>query len=92
MGVRNVLVKGGHLVSAECGVRNAESRKAVDRLYGADGSEAFEAEFIETSARGTGCRLSSAIAAGLANGRSLPDAVRAAKEFVTSYIASTLPV
>jgi hydroxymethylpyrimidine/phosphomethylpyrimidine kinase len=38
---------------------------------------------------GTGCTLSSAIAAGLALGRDLVSAVRAAKDYVTAAIAAT---
>jgi hydroxymethylpyrimidine/phosphomethylpyrimidine kinase len=36
--------------------------------------------------RGTGCKLSSAIAAGLAQGKNLPDSVDAAKQFVAGAI------
>ena len=39
-------------------------------------------------ARGTGCRLASALAAGLALGRPIEDAARAAKAFVTAYLQS----
>ena len=89
MGARNVLIKGGHPLSAECGVRNAESdrAKAIDYLYIGEDLTVFEAEFIETSAtHGTGCTLAAAIAANLALGKSLAEAVKIAKDFVTEAI------
>ncbi len=41
---------------------------------------------------GTGCTTASAIAAELAKGRSLHDAVRAAKEFVSAALAASAPL
>jgi hydroxymethylpyrimidine/phosphomethylpyrimidine kinase len=41
-----------------------------------------------TNTHGTGCTLSSAIAAGLARGRSVADSVRAAKQYVSAAIAA----
>ncbi|MBN2415737.1 bifunctional hydroxymethylpyrimidine kinase/phosphomethylpyrimidine kinase [bacterium] len=71
-GCRGVLIKGGHL--------EAEAR---DLLLWNDELIAFTKPRLETtSTHGTGCTLSAAIAAGLAGGSSLPDAVREAKEFV----------
>ena len=79
-GAKAALVKGGHAGGAE----------AVDVLCTADGCERLSAARIGGSgARGTGCRLASALAAGLARGRSLPDAARGAKEFVTGYLRAT---
>lgn len=78
LGVRNVLVKGGHLEGA-----------AVDVLL-ADGQvhELF-AERIETRhTHGTGCTSSAAIAARLSQGTPLVDAVRGAKTWLTRAIAS----
>jgi hydroxymethylpyrimidine kinase/phosphomethylpyrimidine kinase len=89
LGARNVLIKGGHLVNAECGVRSAESgiRKAVDYLFIDGNLQTFEAKFIDTTAtHGTGCTLAAAIAANLALGKDLADAVRIAKDFVTEAI------
>ena len=76
MGVRAVLVKGGHLTG-----------DAVDVLD--DGGEVrlFRAPRIETDAtHGTGCTLAAAITACLARGLNLADAVGAAKRFVTEAI------
>lgn len=73
------LLKGGH----------ADSAVMTDRLYLTDGAiHRFEARKIEsTNLHGTGCALSSAIAAQLALGHSLPEAVGAAKRFLTEAIA-----
>jgi len=73
-----VLVKGGHASSAE----------AVDVLY--DGREllTFSSPWIANpiSTHGTGCSLAAAIAAELALGHTLPDAVRGAKDYVHKAI------
>lgn len=79
-GSQNTLIKGGHRLRAEAG-------RAVDRLFTQDGSEIFESEWIETTAtHGTGCVLSSAIAANLAIGNDLNSSIRIAKEFVFEAI------
>lgn len=73
MGCDYVLIKGGHL----------EGPLASDLLWH-DGQETwFDAERVPYTAHGTGCTLSSAIAAGLAWGLSVPEAVGKAKEYVT---------
>jgi hydroxymethylpyrimidine kinase/phosphomethylpyrimidine kinase len=80
-GARRVLIKGGHFEGP------ASDRRAVDRLYTADGMQEFAAEFIDTTAtHGTGCTLASAIAANLALGSTLIEAIATAKEFVTNAI------
>jgi hydroxymethylpyrimidine/phosphomethylpyrimidine kinase len=76
-GAQSVLIKGGH----------SEGPTATDILF--DGTEplSFEAPRAETrNTHGTGCTLSAAIAAELAKGASLPEAVASAKEFVTAAI------
>lgn len=76
MGAAYVVVKGGHLEGDAC-----------DLLY--DGKEmmAFPNKRIRTiHTHGTGCTFSSAIAAGLAKGLEIKDAVRVAKEYVTIAI------
>jgi hydroxymethylpyrimidine/phosphomethylpyrimidine kinase len=76
MGPRHVLVKGGHLADS-----------ATDLLYDGRAFTRFAAERIaSTSTHGTGCTFSSAIAAGLAHGRALGDAIREAKAYVTAAI------
>ncbi len=76
LGQRNVLVKGGHLKG-----------DAVDILFNGREFTAFSAPRIDSAnTHGTGCTFSAAIAAGLALGRPLPDAVRDAKAYVTRAI------
>ncbi|HEY2847833.1 MAG TPA: bifunctional hydroxymethylpyrimidine kinase/phosphomethylpyrimidine kinase [Pyrinomonadaceae bacterium] len=93
MGARNVLIKGGHLMNTGCRTQNAGStRMAVDHLFIGEEQQSFSAEYVDGSVmRGTGCILSSAIAANLALGNTLPDAIALSKEFVTNAIIGTAP-
>lgn len=78
-GARAVLVKGGHLDQGE----------ALDLLVTPDGVEAFTAPRIDTrNTHGTGCTLSSAIAACLARGMALREAVGEAKRYLTHALAA----
>ena len=82
MGARSVVVKGGHLEG-----------DAIDVYY--DGRQLRELaapRLVTTSTHGTGCTFASAIAAGLAQGMSVEEAVVRAKEFVTEAIRSAFPV
>jgi hydroxymethylpyrimidine/phosphomethylpyrimidine kinase len=79
LGVRAVLLKGGHL----------PGDMVVDLLATEDGIEAFSAPRIETRhTHGTGCTLASAIAAGLAQGMGLRDSVVRARAYVRAAIAA----
>jgi len=79
LGVPAVLLKGGHLPGDEL----------VDLLATADGIEAFSALRIPTRhTHGTGCTTASAVAAGLAQGLSLRDAVVRARSYVRAAIAA----
>jgi hydroxymethylpyrimidine/phosphomethylpyrimidine kinase len=79
MGCRMVLIKGGHGQGAE----------SIDYLVGGDGIVALAAPRIATkNTHGTGCSLSSAIAAGLAKGEQLETAVRHAKTWISAAIAA----
>jgi hydroxymethylpyrimidine/phosphomethylpyrimidine kinase len=79
LGCGAVLIKGGHGQGAE----------SIDYLVTANGVAAFAAPRIVTkNTHGTGCSLSSAIAAGLAKGEDLETAVRGAKTFITDAIAA----
>ncbi|HMM80639.1 MAG TPA: bifunctional hydroxymethylpyrimidine kinase/phosphomethylpyrimidine kinase [Pyrinomonadaceae bacterium] len=81
-GANAVLIKGGHSIERR-------PAKAVDRLYLREETKEFEAEFIAGEpVHGTGCALSSAIAANLAHGKDLFDAIADAKRFVTDSIRS----
>ncbi len=85
-GARNVLIKGGHFEGKRQKAKG-KIRKATDFLFVGDKREVFEAEFIDTTAtHGTGCTLSSAIAANLALGKEIVEAVAIAKAFVTEAI------
>ena len=82
MGAKAVVVKGGHL-----------SGPPVDTLYDGHEFTEFTTERIETkNTHGTGCTFASAIAAGLANGLVLQEAVSDAKEYVTEAIRHSFPV
>ena len=84
MGARNVLIKGGHALPG------SDPSRATDYLFLDDHLEILEGKFIETTAtHGTGCILSSAIAANLAHGKSLTEAVGAAKDFVARGIRNS---
>lgn len=76
MGARNVLVKGGHLAG-----------DAVDVFFDGRAIVQLRSERVPgADLHGTGCVLSSAIAAHLALGKPLPDAVSLGKTFVTESI------
>jgi hydroxymethylpyrimidine/phosphomethylpyrimidine kinase len=81
-----VLVKGGHLV----GLGGLGGDESIDLLCHAGGVEELRGPRTAGGehVHGTGCALSSAIAAHLAHGLALVDACRAAKEFVAARIAS----
>jgi hydroxymethylpyrimidine/phosphomethylpyrimidine kinase len=79
MGCRAVLIKGGH----------GQGSESIDYLFDGTGTVALTAPRIATkNTHGTGCSLSSAIAAGLAKGESLEAAVRAAKTWISAAIES----
>ncbi|MEM8811757.1 MAG: bifunctional hydroxymethylpyrimidine kinase/phosphomethylpyrimidine kinase [Pseudomonadota bacterium] len=78
MGASAVLLKGGH---------SAGDENAADLLVAAKGERWFTAPRSKTqNTHGTGCTLSSAIAAGLARGLDLEEAVAAGKTYVTDAI------
>lgn len=79
LGCPAVLIKGGHGAGAD----------STDYLIRADGVVPFAAKRIETmNTHGTGCSLSSAIAASLAKGEPLEAAVGQAKAYVSAAIAA----
>lgn len=84
MGARYVLIKGGH---------DTASASSDDLLF--DGTAFIEltGRRIETPhTHGTGCTLSAAIAAEMAKGKSVPEAVRVAKEFIQEAIGNPLAI
>jgi hydroxymethylpyrimidine/phosphomethylpyrimidine kinase len=75
-----VLIKGGHL-----------SGSPIDVLFDGESITEFGGERIQGEPmRGTGCVFTAAIAARLAIGDNIPDAVAAAKKFVTKAIANAV--
>lgn len=76
-----ILLKGGHL----------EGDHALDLLFADGRIVEFSAPFVrDVATHGTGCTYSAAIAAGLAKGAVLADAIAQAKEFVTKCISRRL--
>lgn len=76
-GPKSVLLKGGHL----------EDDTLYDLLLTEEGETVFEGKRVHTPhTHGTGCTLSSAIAAGLAQGMSTRDAVARARRYVETAI------
>jgi hydroxymethylpyrimidine/phosphomethylpyrimidine kinase len=79
LGCGAVLIKGGH----------GDGPESVDYLIGSDFTVRLAAPRIATrNTHGTGCSLSSAVAAGLAKGEALEAAVRAAKAYISAAIAA----
>lgn len=82
MGPRNVLVKGGHL-----------QEEAVDVLFDGQTVKHFRSPRVPTrNTHGTGCTLSSAIAANLAKKLPVEEAVAVAKEYITTAIEHSLSI
>lgn len=82
LGCNNVLLKGGHM-----------DGEAVDVLYNGKDIIHFHSQRINTkNTHGTGCTLSSAIASNLALGFNINDAVKNAKEYITTAIKHSLDI
>jgi len=82
MGAKNVFLKGGHM-----------SGDALDVLYDGIDFHEFVSDRIDTkNTHGTGCTTSAAIATGLAQGMDVFEAVRRAKDYITTAIKYSLPI
>ncbi|WP_211251118.1 bifunctional hydroxymethylpyrimidine kinase/phosphomethylpyrimidine kinase [Stenoxybacter acetivorans] len=80
MGAKTVLVKGGHKIG-----------DAIDVLYDGKSFYYFSSARINTkNTHGTGCTYSSAIAANLANGLPILQAITRAKSYITTAIEHAL--
>jgi hydroxymethylpyrimidine/phosphomethylpyrimidine kinase len=80
LGAHNVVIKGGH----------REGAQATDLLYDGEDFREFSAGRVETrNSHGTGCTFSAAIAASLAKGESVPNAVLAAKAYITKALQNS---
>ncbi|NGQ95867.1 pyridoxine/pyridoxal/pyridoxamine kinase [Brevibacillus sp. SYP-B805] len=83
-GAQYVLVKGGGKLQHE---------KAIDVLYDGSTFDILEGERIPTTyTHGAGCTYSAAITAELAKGKSVRDAIRIAKAFITEAIRHSFPL
>jgi len=82
MGAQVAVVKGGHLEG-----------DAVDVFYDGREFREFTAARLDTSStHGTGCTFASAIAAWLAQGMAVEEAVGRAKDYVTETIRRAFPM
>ena len=82
MGAGAVVIKGGH-----------RDGPATDLLYDGVHFREFTSERFDTvNTHGTGCTFASAAAAGLAQGKSIAEAVAQAKEYVTEAIRNSYPL
>lgn len=82
MGPEYVLIKGGHLEG-----------EAVDILYDGTDFTYFNSPRIDTkNTHGTGCTLSSAIAANLGKGLSITEAIDRAKSYITVAILNSFAI
>lgn len=83
LGCSNVLIKGGHLLE----------QPATDLLYDGRFFRLYQSEFIQTqNTHGTGCTYASAIAANLALGKALPDAIENAKAYLLNTIRHSISI
>jgi len=81
-GAQAVLIKGGH-----------RSDRAEDYLMDNEGSQIYDGELLDARhSHGTGCSLSSALASLLAQGHSLKEAVKQAKDWISQGIREGLGV
>ena len=84
MGARSVVVKGGHF---------EHEPTSTDLYYDGQSFREYNAIRVKSnSTHGTGCTFASGIAAGLARGSSMTDAIAIAKSFVTLAIQHAYPV
>jgi hydroxymethylpyrimidine/phosphomethylpyrimidine kinase len=82
-GPKAVVITGGHIAGDDC----------TDLLYDGRSFKEFTAPRIATtSTHGTGCTFASAIAVFLANGDSVPRAVKKAKDYLTEALRQSHPL
>src|SRR5712691_9065211 len=95
MGAASVIVTGGHAMwDGDTGPRAENSApQIIDLLFDGHVFHEFRTARIDTRhTHGTGCTFASAVAAGLALGRELPDAVARAQQYVAGAIAHALGI
>ena len=82
LGARTVVITGGHLAQAN-------DYLSYEAGAGSFKEEVFPGMHLEShSTHGTGCAFATALACQLAHGKTLPEAVRAAKEYVGKAITA----
>jgi hydroxymethylpyrimidine/phosphomethylpyrimidine kinase len=81
-GCRNVLIKGGH----------ATDSKVVNRWFGVDGSRSWNWPRLPGGFHGSGCTLASAIAALLAQGKAMEQALEAGQAFCHDALAQAYSI
>lgn len=85
-GVKNVVIKGGHLA-------NSGSLKCRDWVFSADEVTVLEQPRFETRhTHGTGCTFSACIVAELAKGRSVLEAISLSKQAITDAISQPIGI
>ena len=83
MGARTVIIKGGH----------SSGEQSSDLIVTPDGEFTLsEPRFDTRHTHGTGCTFSACITAELAQGRSVEEAIRTAKAFITAAISNPLGI
>lgn len=82
-GSTHVLIKGGHGPAAEA-VQN--------QWFGPDASQSWRWPRLPGPFHGTGCTLASGIAALLAQGQAMPEAIAGAQEFCQAALSSAYPI
>ncbi|CAM4178723.1 hydroxymethylpyrimidine/phosphomethylpyrimidine kinase [Bacillus cereus] len=84
LGAKYVLIKGGSKLGTET---------AIDVLYDGETFDLLESEKIDTTnTHGAGCTYSAAITAELAKGKTVKEAVKTAKEFITAAIRHSFKI
>jgi hydroxymethylpyrimidine/phosphomethylpyrimidine kinase len=89
MGAENVILKGGHGLGSTTmgGAHDDAEADVLDILFDGKAFHEFRVARVHGQMRGTGCSYSSAVAAFLALGRTLPDAAAQAQRHVAGLIA-----
>lgn len=84
LGTAHVVIKGGH---------DDGATEVVDLLYDGQEFTSYQSKRVFTkNTHGTGCTFASAVAAGLARGSGVKDAVKTAKAFIQAAIENQIEV
>lgn len=87
MGVKNVLIKGGHMKDS------IGLKKGTDILFDGRKFYLFDTKYIKSAnTHGIGCTLSAAITANLANGRSLVHSITESKKYINKSLQKSVKI